>query len=172
MRTGCHDNFRLRLRFSSLFTNLTPCPGCRCVAKSRSRGRSVLRIMACGSQPHFENRLPRPCSLTVLSDYYLFLTNLKPCPVCLKRLYLDEHRLPRQISFSYVFLALTNRKPCRGCRCVAKSRSMDLKRLYLDAHPLPRPFSFTLLSYVYRGYSKLRTHTALGPYGISMPRSI
>ena len=24
----------------------------------------------------------------------------------------------------------------------------------------------------YRGYSKLRTHTALGPYGRSMPRSI
>ena len=24
----------------------------------------------------------------------------------------------------------------------------------------------------YRGYSKLRTHTALGPYGTSMPRSI
>ena len=25
---------------------------------------------------------------------------------------------------------------------------------------------------VYRGYSKLRTHTAIGPYGRSMPRSI
>ena len=29
-----------------------------------------------------------------------------------------------------------------------------------------------LSTMLYRGYSKLRTHTALGPYGRSMPRSI
>ena len=33
--------------------------------------------------------------------------------------------------------------------------------------PLPRPSSSR-----YRGYSKVRTHTAIGPYGRSVPRSI
>jgi len=42
---------------------------------------------------------------------------------------------------------------------------------HVEASSIPeaRPYS---ASGEYRGYSKLRTHTAVGPYGRSMPRSI